>query len=165
MHLTQTLHITSTRQQATGIANALEVPYLMNRAVFRREGSPPENSLGLKRSSRTKQHKHQVQYPDREDTGNISHTKKKRFSNNQHLTSLIQPSPNKLFGILSLILQAFNSPLTAELEECYTGALQRALAEIQSAVSIYNRQQQILNVLRCKTVLNEQYNKTFSSSY
>lgn len=47
-------------------------------------------------------------------------------------------SPNKLFGILSLILQAFDSPLTEELEECCTGALQRALSEIQSAVAIYN---------------------------
>ena len=47
-------------------------------------------------------------------------------------------SPNKLFGILSLILQAFNSPLTEELEECYTGALQRALKEIQSAVALHN---------------------------
>ncbi|KAL9971740.1 hypothetical protein ACROYT_G017944 [Oculina patagonica] len=114
--------------QSTGIANALELPYLMNRAVFRREGSPLENSLGLKRSP--KQRKHQVRYPDREETGSTSDIKRKPRNPIQ--------SPNKLFGILSLILQAFNDPLTAELEECYTGVLQRALAEIQSAVSIDN---------------------------
>ena len=39
----------------------------------------------------------------------------------------------KLFGILSQILQAFDGPYTAELEECYTSALQKALAEIQAA--------------------------------
>ena len=39
----------------------------------------------------------------------------------------------RLFGILSLILQAFDGPHTAELEECYTSALQRALTEIQAA--------------------------------
>lgn len=38
----------------------------------------------------------------------------------------------KLFGILSQILQAFDGPYTAELEECYTSALQKALAEIQA---------------------------------
>lgn len=39
----------------------------------------------------------------------------------------------RLFGILSLILQAFDGPHTAELEECYTSALQKALTEIQAA--------------------------------
>lgn len=43
-----------------------------------------------------------------------------------------QPSVN-VFRILSLILQAFDSPHTAELDECYTCALQNALAEIQAA--------------------------------
>lgn len=42
----------------------------------------------------------------------------------------------KVFGILSLILQAFDSPHTAQLEECYTSALQKALSEIQAAKSV-----------------------------
>lgn len=40
---------------------------------------------------------------------------------------------SKLFGILSLILQAFESTLTAELEERYVLALEGALRDIQNA--------------------------------
>ena len=47
-----------------------------------------------------------------------------------------KPSQPKLFGVLSLILQAFNSPLTAEREEFCTDVLWRALAEIQTSLSV-----------------------------
>ena len=47
-----------------------------------------------------------------------------------------KPSQPKLFGVLSLILQAFNSPLTAEREEFCTDVLWRALAEIQASLSV-----------------------------
>ena len=43
----------------------------------------------------------------------------------------------KLFGILSLIFQAFEGPCTAEVEEHYTSALQRALDEINRAKRLY----------------------------
>ena len=43
----------------------------------------------------------------------------------------------KLFGILSLILQAFDGPHTAELEGYYASALQKALTEIQHAKRLY----------------------------
>ena len=40
---------------------------------------------------------------------------------------------SRLFGILSLILQAFDSPMTAELEQSCVSVMQRALEEIQNA--------------------------------
>ena len=52
-------------------------------------------------------------------------------------TSRIQCT-RKLFGILSLILQAFqDGPYAAELEEHYASALQKALTEIQHAKRLY----------------------------
>ena len=98
-------------------------------AVSGRETSSPENYFDLKRFSRENQGELLLQYSETEENGNTSLIKKP--------TSSIQ-APNKLFGILSHILQALSSPLTEALEECYTGALQRALVEIQSAVAIYN---------------------------
>ena len=51
-------------------------------------------------------------------------------------------SSSKLFGILSLIFQAFDCPLTTELEERYVCALQRALVEIQNARSYSQKSQE-----------------------
>jgi len=51
-------------------------------------------------------------------------------------------SSSKLFGILSLILQAFDCPLTTELEERYVCALQRALEEIQTSARSYSQKSQ-----------------------
>ena len=115
---TQHMEIDETDSGEVASTRALKSPYVMNRAVFGREAS----------SSGENQGKRQARYPDREETGNSSRT------------SPLQ-SPKKWSGVLSLILQAFNSPLTAELEECYTGALQKALAEIQ-AVSVYDTHSQ-----------------------
>ena len=68
----------------------------------------------------------------------------KRFTENQGRHKLKSSSPivkrksriaqknrNQLFGILSLILQAFHGPLTSELEERYISVLQKALSEIE----------------------------------
>lgn len=48
-------------------------------------------------------------------------------------------SSGKLFGILSLILQALNNPHIEEFEECYTNALQKALTEIQAAKGLLSK--------------------------
>ena len=55
---------------------------------------------------------------------------------NRKVTSPKRSNHTKLFGVLSLILQAFNTHLTAESEELCTSVLQRALAEIY--VSLYD---------------------------
>jgi hypothetical protein len=122
-------NITDNINQSSDIASVQNSPCAIDGAVSGPETSSPEKSFGLKRLSRKNQSKHPLQCSERKETWKTSHIRKP--------TSSIR-SPNKLFGILSLILQAFNNPLTEELEECYTGALQRALAEIQSAVALYN---------------------------
>ena len=71
------------------------------------------------------QAKLQTKYPNKEETGNHSPIKRTP-------TCPMQSSSN-LFGILSLILQAFVSPMTPELEERSVRALQRALVEIKNA--------------------------------
>lgn len=77
-----------------------------------------------KRNTQTCLNSHQV-YSTLGQNGNasdISRNPRGRFS-----------TTGRLFGILSLIFQAFDAPHTAELEECYTSALQKALTEIQAA--------------------------------
>ncbi|CAH3045570.1 unnamed protein product, partial [Pocillopora meandrina] len=49
---------------------------------------------------------------------------------NRKVTSPRRSNHTKLFGVLSLILQVFNTHLTAESEEFCTSVLRRALAEI-----------------------------------
>ena len=73
------------------------------------------------------QAKLQTKYPNEEETGNHSPIKRKPTSTMQ--------SSSKLFGILSLILQVFVSPMTPEREERSVRALQRALVEIKNARS------------------------------
>lgn len=67
----------------------------------------------------------ETKFRNGQKTGNSSPLKRK-------LASPIQ-GPSKLFRILSHILQAFESPMTTELEERYAFALQKALVEIQNA--------------------------------
>ena len=92
----------------------------MDSALFTTEAS----AFGVKRS-RKDQAKLQAKYPDREETENSSPFKRRSRSPIQ--------SASKLFGILSLILQALDGPLTTELEERYECVLQTTLIEIQNA--------------------------------
>lgn len=124
-----TVNIADNINQPNGITSVQTSPCVMAGTVFGAETSSPENSFDFKCFSRENQGKLLLQYSEKEKNGNASQIRIP--------TSSIQ-SPNKLFGILSLILQALNGPLTEELEECYTGALQRALVEIRSAVQMYS---------------------------
>lgn len=126
---TPNANITDNFQQPCDITSVQTSPCVMDGTVSGPETSSPENSSDLNRFSRQSQGKLLLQYFEREENGNASYMRKPTSSRH---------APNKLFGILSLILQALNSPLTEVLEECYAGVLQRALAEIQSAVTIYN---------------------------
>lgn len=124
-------NFTHNTNQPSDITSVQTSQCVMDGAVSGPETSSPENSSHLKCFSRENQGKLLLQYSEREENGNVSHTRKPANSTQA-------PNCSKLFGILSLILQALNSPLTEVLEECYAGALQRALMEIQSAVAIYN---------------------------
>ena len=95
--------------------------YNMDCTVFGTESC----SFGANRSNGDHAGKLQPEFHDREETGNSSSVQGKSKSRIQ--------SSSKLFEILSLILQAFECPLTTELEERYVSALQRALVEIQNA--------------------------------
>ena len=100
--------------------SAHNASYNMNFAVSGKDATSP----GVKRSIQN-QGILQTKYSNREETGNYSPIKRKPTSPMQ--------SSSKLFGILSLILQVFDSPMTTELEESCARALQRALVEIQNA--------------------------------
>ena len=65
-----------------------------------------------------------------------------KFQAQYHWKSSPEAKGRKLFGILSLIFQAFDCPLTTELEERYVCALQRALVEIQNARSYSQKSQE-----------------------
>lgn len=125
-----TANIADNINQPSEITSVQTSPCVMDGTVFGGETSSPENSFDLKCFSRENQSKLLLQYSEKEKNANASQIRIPTSSSIQ--------SPNKLFGILSLILQALNGPLTEELEECYTGALQRALVEIQSAVEMYS---------------------------
>ena len=120
---------TDNNNQPSNITSVQTSQYVMNGVVSGPETSLPENSSHLKCFPKENRGKLLLEYSEREENGNASHTRKPTNSTQ---------APNKLFGILSLILQALNSPLTEVLEEYYAGALQRALMEIQSAVAIHN---------------------------
>ena len=124
-----TTNIADNINPSNGITSVQTSPCVMDGTVFGAETSSPENSFDFKCYSRENQGKLLLQYSEKEKNWNASQIRIP--------TSSIE-SPNKLFGILSLILQALNGPLTEELEECYTGALQRALVEIQSAIEMYS---------------------------
>ena len=76
-------------------------------------------------SKQKKQARLQVRCLKKEKTKNSSPVKRKLMGSTQ--------CSSRLFGILSLILQAFDSPMTAELEQRCVGVMQRALEEIQNA--------------------------------
>ena len=66
----------------------------------------------------------------------IESTEKKAIGDNTQARKKFRTptqSTNNLFRILGLILQAFKSPLTSDLEEHYIRVLNRALIEIQNA--------------------------------
>ena len=119
-HLPCVPHVIDNTVQPIKSPNTHNASYNINVAVSGREvGSP-----GVKRSIQN-QAKLQMKYSNSEETGNQSPIKRKPTNPMQ--------SSSKLFGILSLILQVFNSPMTPELEERYARVLQRALTEIQNA--------------------------------
>ena len=113
--------VTDKSVRAISTASVSTTSYNTDYAVF----GTHTNSFGV-RSIRN-QAKPQTKYPNKEETGNHSLVKRKPTSPMQ--------SSSKLFGILSLILQVFDSPMTPELEERCARALQRALVEIQNAHS------------------------------
>ena len=137
---TTNANFTDNTNQPSDITSVQTSPRVMDGAVSGPETSSPENSSRLKSFSKEDQGELLLQYSESEENGNASHARKP--------TNFTQAS-NKLFGILSLILQALNSPLTEVLEEYHAGALQRALMEIQSTVSIYNSVSDHKSVVSC----------------
>ena len=119
-HTTCVPHVIDNRMQPINSPSTPNASYSMNVALSGMEASSP----GVKRSIQN-QAKLQTKYSNSEETGNHSPIKRKPTSPMQ--------SSSKLFGILSLILQVFNSPMTPELEERCARVLQRALTEIQNA--------------------------------
>ena len=68
--------------------------------------------------------------------GEIESTEKTTIADNTQARKKFRTptqSTNNLFRILGLILQAFKSPLTSDLEEHYIRVLKRALFEIRNA--------------------------------
>ena len=122
---------TDNTNQPSNITGVQTSQCVMGGAVSGPETTSPERSSHFKCFPKENRGKLLFEYSEREKNGNGSHTRKPTNSTQA-------PNCGKLFGILSLILQALNSPLTEVLEECYAGALQIALMEIQSAVAIYN---------------------------
>ena len=76
----------------------------------------------------------EVESTKKETTGGNSHARKKLRNPTQ--------STNNLFRILGLILQAFKTPLTSDLEEHYIRVLNRALFEIRNAHDQFLQQSQ-----------------------
>ena len=76
----------------------------------------------------------EVESTKKETTGGNTHARKKLRNPTQ--------STNNLFRILGLILQAFKSPLTSDLEEHYIRVLNRALFEIRNAHDQFLQQSQ-----------------------
>lgn len=121
-HAAYVPHVIDNTIQPINSPNTHNASYNVNFAVSGREASSPR----VKRSIQN-QAKLQTKYSNSEETGNHSPIKR-------NPTNLMQSS-SKLFGILSLILQVFDSPMTPELEERCARALQGALVEIQNAHS------------------------------
>ena len=114
------VNVTGNTIQPISTPSTFSTSYKMDCAVPEAEAG----WYGVKRSLEN-EGKLQVKYPVREKTGDSSPIKR--------MPMIPVQSNNKLFGILSLILQAFDDPLTPKLEESYTCVLQRALLEIQNA--------------------------------
>ena len=75
----------------------------------------------------------------------VESTKKETTRGNTHARKKLRnptQSTNNLFRILGLILQAFKTPLTSDLEEHYIRVLNRALFEIRNAHDQFLQQSQ-----------------------
>ena len=111
--------ITNTTQVTNQSPSNRNTPYDMNGTVQKTGASP----RGVKRS---------IDNQCRE----IESTEKKAIGDNTQARKKFRnptQSTNNLFRILGLILQAFKSPLTSDLEEHYIRVLNRALFEIRNA--------------------------------
>ena len=111
--------IANTTQAASQSPTSHNTKYNMNCAVHTTGASP----RGVKRPIYNQSK--QVEHCDKQIIGSNTQAKKNIRNPTQ--------STNNLFTILGLILQAFESPMTRELEERYICVLNRALFEIQNA--------------------------------
>ena len=111
--------IANTTQAASQSPTSHNTKYNMNYAVHTTGASP----RGVKRPIYDQSE--QVEHCDKQIIGGNTQAKK-NIRNPTHST-------NNLFTILGLILQAFESPMTRELEERYIRVLNRALFEIRNA--------------------------------
>lgn len=111
--------IVNTTQAASQSSSSRNTEYNMNCAEHATGASP----RGVKRPIYNQSK--QVEYCDKQIIGGNNQAKK-------HIRNPTK-STNNLFRILGLILQAFESPMTRELEERYICVLNRALFEIRNA--------------------------------
>ena len=119
---TGTVHIdviANTTQATNQSPSNRNTPYDMNGNVQNTGASP----RGVKRSIDNQCR--EVESTEKKTIGDNTQTRKKFRNPTQ--------STNNLFRILGLILQAFKSPLTSDLEEHYIRVLNRALFEIRNA--------------------------------
>ena len=119
---TGTVHIdviANTTQATNQSPSKRNTPYDMNGTVQKTGASP----RGVKRSIDNQCR--EIESTEKRAIGNNTQARKKFRNPTQ--------STNNLFRILGLILQAFKSPLTSDLEEHYIRVLNRALIEIENA--------------------------------
>ncbi|CAH3184610.1 unnamed protein product, partial [Porites evermanni] len=119
---TGTVHIdviANTTQATNQSPSKRNTPYDMNGTVPKTGASP----RGVKRS--TDNRLREIESTEKKTIGDNTQARKKFRNPTQ--------STNNLFRILGLILQAFKSPLTSDLEEHYIRVLNRALFEIRNA--------------------------------
>ena len=111
--------IANTTQATNQSPSNRNKPYDMNGTVPKTGASP----RGVKRSIDNQCR--EIESNEKKTIGYNTHARKKFRNPTQ--------STNNLFRILGLILQAFKSPLTSDLEEHYIRVLNRALFEIRNA--------------------------------
>ena len=119
---TGTVHIdviANTTQATNQSPSKRNTPYDMNGTVQKTGASP----RGVKRSIDNQCR--EIESTEKKTTADNTQARKKFRNPTQ--------STNNLFRILGLILQAFKSPLTSDLEEHYIRVLNRALFEIRNA--------------------------------
>ena len=110
--------IANTTQATNQSPSNCNTPYDMN--GMQKTGASPR---GVKRSIDNQCR--EIESTEKKTTGDNTQARKKFRNPTQ--------STNNLFRILGLILQAFKSPLTSDLEEHYIRVLNRALFEIRNA--------------------------------
>ena len=111
--------IANTTQATNQSPSNRNTPYDMN-GTMQKTGASPR---GAKRSIDNQCR--EIESTEKKTTGDNTQARKKFRNPTQ--------STNNLFRILGLILQAFKSPLTSDLEEHYIRVLNRALFEIRNA--------------------------------